>query len=113
MLGFEFSPCQLVCQFIRSYSITAGSISLQIASGIPGFIGLFSSSYLVSTPGKTFRVSSIYDLLRKEFLELQLVLAGGGAGDDPEGRSRHLDSGITSNYNRYDAGVAEWQTQRT
>jgi len=36
-------------------------------------------------PWKDFRgVIDIYDLLRKEFPELQLVLAGGGAGDDPE-----------------------------
>jgi len=36
-------------------------------------------------PWKDFRgVIDIYDLLRKEFPYLQLVLAGGGADDDPE-----------------------------
>jgi len=36
-------------------------------------------------PWKDFcGVIDIYDLLRKDFPELQLVLAGGGAGDDPE-----------------------------
>lgn len=36
-------------------------------------------------PWKDFEgVIDIYDLLRKEFPKLQLVLAGGGAGDDPE-----------------------------
>ena len=36
-------------------------------------------------PWKDFRgVIDIYDLLRKEFPQLQLVLAGGGADDDPE-----------------------------
>lgn len=36
-------------------------------------------------PWKDFHgVIDIYDLLRKEFPQLQLVLAGGGAGDDPE-----------------------------
>ena len=36
-------------------------------------------------PWKDFcGVIDIYDLLRKEFPQLQLVLAGGGAGDDPE-----------------------------
>ena len=36
-------------------------------------------------PWKDFHgVIDIYDLLRKEFPRLQLVLAGGGAGDDPE-----------------------------
>jgi len=36
-------------------------------------------------PWKDFLgVIDIYDLLRKEIPELQLVLAGGGAGDDPE-----------------------------
>ncbi len=36
-------------------------------------------------PWKDFLgVIDIYDLLRKEFPGLQLVLAGGGAGDDPE-----------------------------
>jgi len=36
-------------------------------------------------PWKDFQgVIDIYDLLRKEFPEVQLVLVGGGAGDDPE-----------------------------
>ena len=36
-------------------------------------------------PWKDFHgVIDVYDLLRKEFPRLQLVLAGGGAGDDPE-----------------------------
>jgi len=36
-------------------------------------------------PWKDFRgVIDIYDLLRKEFPQIQLVLAGGGADDDPE-----------------------------
>ena len=36
-------------------------------------------------PWKDFRgVIDIYDLLRKEFPQMQLVLAGGGADDDPE-----------------------------
>ncbi len=36
-------------------------------------------------PWKDFQgIIDIYNLLREEFPELQLVLAGGGAGDDPE-----------------------------
>ena len=36
-------------------------------------------------PWKDFQgVIDIYDLVRKEFPDLQLVLVGGGAGDDPE-----------------------------
>jgi trehalose synthase len=36
-------------------------------------------------PWKDFKgIIDIYDLVRKEFPEVQLVLAGGGAGDDPE-----------------------------
>jgi trehalose synthase len=36
-------------------------------------------------PWKDFHgIINIYDLLRKDFPDLQLVLVGGGAGDDPE-----------------------------
>jgi trehalose synthase len=39
-------------------------------------------------PWKDFQgIIGIYDLLKKEFSELQLVLIGGGAGDDPEATS--------------------------
>jgi trehalose synthase len=39
-------------------------------------------------PWKDFRgIIDIYDLLKKEFSGLQLVLIGGGAGDDPEAMS--------------------------
>jgi len=39
-------------------------------------------------PWKDFRgIIDIYDLLKKEFPQLQLVLIGGGAGDDPEALS--------------------------
>jgi trehalose synthase len=39
-------------------------------------------------PWKDFRgIINIYEILKKEFPELQLVLIGGGAGDDPEARS--------------------------
>jgi len=41
-------------------------------------------------PWKDFQgVIDIYGLLRREFPELQLVLAGGGAGDDPEAWACH------------------------
>jgi trehalose synthase len=39
-------------------------------------------------PWKDFQgIIDIYDLLKKEFPQLQLVLVGGGAGDDPEALS--------------------------
>jgi len=44
-------------------------------------------------PWKDFNgVIDIYDLLRKELPEVQLVLAGGGAGDDPEAWSCYQDT---------------------